>query len=188
MKEDKSLFALIFIFVLVVLISLFITQRRGIINFPFQKNYTLNNQGVPLLSINTKITKSKSGEPQVELILVPKDNIKLSAFSLRINLETENGLPLPTTVSEVNINPNLTASNWSFPINKLNKAANNYSLDLSGYHVGPQGYSFENPITLAIIPLNEELSVRVIIGDYDETLTKFYAEDAVKTIPYSVNK
>ena len=188
MKEDRSLFALIFVFVLVALVALFISQRRGTINFPLQKNYAFQNQQNSLLSINAKVTKNESGKSQIELILIPKDSIKLSAFALRINLETENGLPLPITTNEVDINADLTASNWSFPINKLNKDNNHHSLDLSGYHIGPQGYSFENPITLATIPLDEELQVEVIIGDYDETLTKFYTEDAVRTIPYSVNK
>ena len=182
MKEDRSLFALIFAFVLVALISLFISQRKGIINFPFRY------KDGSALSINTRVSKNESGEPQIELIVIPKDGIKLSAFALRINLETENGLSLPTTANEVNVNPDLTASNWSFPINKLNKADKHHSLDLSGYHFGPQGYSLEDPITLATIPLGEELPGGVIIEDYDETLTKFYAEDASRTIPYSVNK
>ena len=188
MKEDRPLFALIIIFVLVALISLFISQRRGIINFPLQKNYTPRNQQDSLLSINTKVTKNEIGKFQIELILIPKDNIKLSAFALRINLETENGSPLPITTNEVDISTDLTASNWSFPINKLSKNDNHYSLDLSGYHIGPQGYSFDNSITLATIPLSEELQMGVIIGNYDETLTKFYTEDAVDTIPFSVTK
>ncbi|MFC1710525.1 hypothetical protein ACFL0F_02610 [Patescibacteria group bacterium] len=188
MKENKSLFILIFIFILVVLLALFVSQKRNITNFPFQEVTTSINQEDYILSIKTVISRNENGTPQIELLLTPETNTPLTLLALRVDLKSESGNALPITVNKANINSDLTSNNWSFPINELSKTNNQHSLDLSGFYIGPQKYILDYPIVIATIPLEEDFSENAAIGEYDENLTKFYGDDTKNTIPYFVSQ
>ena len=186
-SKNKLVFSAIVIFAVVVL---------GALVLGYTKRQTIKSLIVPSQTESQKIENPEilvvgniAGDENLPIFSISikplKDDVTLSAFSLRLFLKSKRG---DLDISEEKTKVGVNLKNWTFPINNIYPDKEDGGLaivEISAFYQGRDTYNLSDEIVLVSVPLNTKSEV--FIESVDFGISQFF-DHKVSEIPFDISK
>lgn len=171
----NHLFVIIAVLIILVIAGLVIRLQTE--RLTAKHNLAFRQTKIPALTI---IPAYKLGILSLS-IRPPTTNFRLSAFAVRIKIETEPKLPL-SAAKAVTPGADFISSQWFFPFNRTAAVSpTELEIKIAGYYVSKNQFVISPEATLFTLLIPDIESIKITIDSKD---TKFYGDSP---IPYRLN-
>ena len=188
-KEFIKTTSLVFIFLAIVAVATFFTQRKKL-SRPMPTGGPQPQAMPDPISIGFQTVDISDESAQLEVSLSPEDRpASLSAFALKatVSLVDPGSLSFETN-GELKPDNVMAEIGWTFPIARASVTSGGGILvELAGYHSGSQTFVVTEGMILATIPIVSLPSDSQLSVEIDNTVTEFFANDVITKIPFSSN-